>query len=171
MIENGVPQTFEKAKVSLSLRVNPLRRILVVEDEPDIRRLNAEVLQSSGYEVHTAEDGNAGWKALHAVRHAPDGYDLLLTDHQMPGMTGLTLVKNMRAARMALPVVMATGELAVEDLTSRYSWLQPAIMLIKPYSIRALVGTVEAVLNTTGAARKLITPTSRPGPLAAINFS
>jgi len=40
------------------------RRILVVEDEPDLRRLNAEVLESSGYEVDTAEDGIAGWNAL-----------------------------------------------------------------------------------------------------------
>ena len=44
------------------MRTRPPPRILVVEDEPDIRRLNAEVLKSFGYKVDTAEDGTAGWK-------------------------------------------------------------------------------------------------------------
>src|ERR1017187_5344654 len=71
----------------LSHEGRPTHRILVVDDEPDIRRLNAEVLKSSGYEVDTAEDGKAGWQALQAVSHAPDSYDLLITDHNMPGLS------------------------------------------------------------------------------------
>ena len=123
-------------------RVRP--RILVVEDEPDIRRLNAEVLKSFGYQVDTAEDGMAGWKALRAVRHAPESYALLITDYDMPGLTGLALVKKLRAARLALPVIMATGRLLPEDLFTRYDWLQPVAALIKPYSVEQLLGTVEA---------------------------
>ena len=134
------------------------RRILVVEDEPDIRRLNAEVLIRSGYHVDTAEDGLAGWEALHAVRHAPESYALLITDHDMPGMTGLALVKKLREARVALPVIMATGRLPTEDLMNRYPWLQPAATLVKPYSIEQLLGTVDAVLRTTDGAREQIAP-------------
>jgi DNA-binding response OmpR family regulator len=138
--------------------LQPPRRILVVEDEPDIRRLNAEVLECSGYKVDTAEDGMAGWRVLHAVSHAPGSYDLLITDHDMPGLTGLALVKKVRAARMALPVIMATGALPVRDLFTRYPWIQPAAALVKPYSIEQLLRTVEAVLRTVTSSRKQFAP-------------
>ena len=152
-------QAGEPAGAALQGERNPPHRILVVEDEPDIRRLNAEVLKSSGYEVDTAEDGMAGWKALHAARHAPESYALLITDHDMPGLTGLALVKKLRAARMALPVIMATGTLPTEELFTRYPWLQPVVALIKPYSVEQLLGTVEAVLRTADGASEHTTPT------------
>ena len=148
----------EAVSASLQCRTNAPRRILVVEDEPDIRWLNAEVLKSSGYEVDTAEDGLAGWQALHATRHSPDSYNLLITDHDMPGLSGLALVKKVRAARMALPVIIATGTLPTEDLMNRYPWLQPVATLVKPYSIEQLLGTVQAVLRTADGARAEISP-------------
>jgi CheY-like chemotaxis protein len=104
-------QTREQAGGSSPCQAPQPHRILVVEDEPDLRLLNAEVLKTSGYKVDTAEDGKAGWKVLHAVRHAPESYDLLITDHEMPGLTGLALVQKVRAASMTLPVIMATGRL------------------------------------------------------------
>jgi len=69
------------------------------------------------------------------------------------------LVKKVRAARMALPVIVATGALPVKDLFARYPWIQPAAALIKPYSIEQLLGTVEAVLRTVTGSRKQIAPT------------
>src|SRR5450631_4102941 len=152
-MDKRVSQAGESASAPVQLQTRPPRRILVVEDEPDIRQLNAEVLKNSGYVVDTAEDGNAGWEALHATRHAPESYALLITDHDMPGLSGLALVKKARAARIALPVIMATGTLPPEDLFIRYPWLQPAATLVKPYSIEQLLGTVEAVLRTTDGAR------------------
>jgi DNA-binding response OmpR family regulator len=116
------------------------------------------VLARSGYHVDTAEDGKAGWEALHAVRHAPENYDLLITDHNMPGLTGLALIKKLRDASMPLPVIMATGALSPEVLVDRYSWLQSVVILRKPYSAEQLLGTVEAVLRTVNAARDQITP-------------
>ena len=139
-------------------RTNPPFRILVVEDEPDIRRLSAEVLNSFGYRVDTAEDGMAGWKALCAVRHAPGSYALLITDYDMPGLTGLALVKKLRAARLDLPVILATGRLLPEDLFTRYDWLQPVAALIKPYSVEQLLETVEANLRTACVTRQQIAP-------------
>jgi two-component system cell cycle sensor histidine kinase/response regulator CckA len=146
MTDKITTQAGKPAGAALQCQTSPPRRILVVDDEPDIRRLNAEVLESSGYHVDTAEDGIAGWKALHAVRHAPESYALLITDHDMPGLTGLALVKKLHAARMALPVIIATGTLPAEDLSTRYPWLQPVAALVKPYSIEQLLGTVETVL-------------------------
>ena len=146
----------EPVKAPVHCRTGLLPRILVVEDEPDIRRLNAEVLKSFGYKVDAVEDGMAGWKALHSVHHASDSYALLITDHEMPGLTGLTLVKKLRAARMALPVIMATGRLLPKDLFARYHWLQPVAALIKPYSVEQLLGTVRAMLGTDDDAREPI---------------
>ncbi|HTQ51149.1 MAG TPA: response regulator [Candidatus Acidoferrales bacterium] len=143
-----------RAVEALQCRTNPPARILVVDDEPDIRRLTAEVLKSFGYQVDTAEDGMAGWKALRAVCHAPESYALLITDYDMPGLTGLALVKKLRAAHLALPVIMATGRLLPEDLLTRYAWLQPMAALIKPYSVEQLLEAVEANLRTANGARE-----------------
>jgi DNA-binding response OmpR family regulator len=143
---------------SLQCQASPAPRILVVHDEPDLRRLNAEVLNNFGYVVDTADDGKTGWESLQANRHAPESYALLITDHEMPEFSGLALVKKVRAARMALPVIMSTGRLPAEELTSRYPWLQPVVSLPKPYSIGQLLRTVQAVLRTTAEAREPIAP-------------
>jgi DNA-binding response OmpR family regulator len=118
----------------------------VVEDDSDIPCINVDVLNISGYKVDAAEDREAGWKALHAVSHAPDSYDLLITDHYMPKLSGLDLLKKLRAARMVLPVIIATGILSVPELT-RSPWLQPTAVLLKPYTVEGPLGTVRQVLR------------------------
>jgi DNA-binding response OmpR family regulator len=118
----------------------------VVEDDRDLRQLNARALIHSGYAVDTAEDGAAGWEALQANR-----YDLVITDNNMPRLTGIELLKKLCAARMALPVIMATGTLPKEEFT-RHPWLQPAATLLKPYTVEALLGTVKNVLRATDSA-------------------
>jgi DNA-binding response OmpR family regulator len=158
--ENKIPQAGQPARAPVKCPPSPPRRILVVDDEPDIRHLNAEVLENSGYAVDIAEDGIAGWKALHAVRHAPESYALLITDHDMPGLSGLALVKKMRAAHIALPVIMATGTLPPETLFNRYPWLQPVVTLVKPYSIGQLLRTVQKVLHADNGARTENAPPS-----------
>ena len=124
---------------------SPHRRILAVDDDRLIRQLNCEVLTRNGYHVDTAQDGEAGWQALHAVRDSSESYDLLITDHDMPGLSGVDLVKRLRAVRMSLPVVFASGKLPTDAFT-RIHWLQPAAMLLKPYTVAELLETVEAIL-------------------------
>ena len=105
MKKNIISQAGESACVPLQSQTNPSQHILVVDDDRDLRRLNAEVLKRSGSPVDTAEDGAAGGKGLHAVSHAPDSYDLLITAPDMPGLSDPYLVKQLRAARMAPPVL------------------------------------------------------------------
>ena len=119
----------------------PPYRILVVEDEASIRQLTASVLTRSGYQVEATEDGAAAWNSLQL-----SNYDLLVTDNHMPKVTGLELLKKVRAARMALPVIMATGSLPDEEF-ARHPWLQPAATLQKPFTVEELLGTVQAVLR------------------------
>jgi DNA-binding response OmpR family regulator len=83
----------------------------------------------------------------------------------MPGLSGLALIKKLRAARIALPVIMATGTLPTEDLFTRYPWLPPAATLVKPYSIEQLLGTVKAVLRMANGIRAQIAP-PQSGPSA-----
>jgi DNA-binding response OmpR family regulator len=125
---------------------NPRQRILVVDDEPDIRCLSAEVLIDSGYDVDAAADGAAAWQALQTK-----AFNLLITDNNMPKVSGVELLKKLRAARMALPVIMATGTLPIWDLAPHPCPL-PAAILLKPYTIEELLGTVTKVLRATSSA-------------------
>ena len=119
------------------------QRILVVDDDAAIRQLNSRVLSRSGYLVDAAENGAAGWDALHG-----NNFDLLITDHDMPKLSGLELVKKVRSARMTLPVILATGTLPKEDL-ERHPWLQVAATLLKPFSPQQLLKTVQEVLRAS----------------------
>lgn len=130
------------AAAPMRIPANPPQRILVVDDDSDIRQLYSNVLTRSGYQVDTAEDGEAGWRRLHAVRHAPECYHLLITDHSMPQLSGVELVKRLRAARMALPVILASA-----GTPTNIEELQLAAMLTKPFSPDKLVQTVQEILR------------------------
>ena len=104
MKENQTLPACESASTPLQSQTSPPHRILVVDDDISIRHLGTELLSQSGYEVDAAEDGAAAWEALSA-----DSYDLLITDNNMPKVSGVELLRKMRAARMAVPVIMATG--------------------------------------------------------------
>ena len=122
-------------------QAGPLHRILVVDDDISLRHLSTELLNHSGYEVDAAEDGAAAWEALGANR-----YDLMITDNKMPNLTGIELLKKLYAMHMDLPVIMASGTMPDEDFI-QFPWLQPAGKLLKPYSVKELLGTVERVLR------------------------
>jgi len=131
-------------------------RIFVVDDNEDIRRLNAEVLMDFGYQVDTAEDGAVAWDALQ-LNH----YDLLITDNEMPNVSGIQLLNKLQAAGKVLPAIMVTGFMPTEEL-SLHPWLQIQAMLLKPYTIAELLETVEAVLTAAlGQERKTDSMTSR----------
>jgi len=115
-------------------------RILVVDDEVEIRLVSAAVLSRSGYQTETAEDGAAAWEALQS-----NCFDLLITDHNMPKVSGVELVKKLRSAHMTLPVILASGVMPTEEL-ERNPWLQPVATLEKPFSSGQLLATVNEAL-------------------------
>ena len=127
-------------------------RILVVDDDSDTRLLYGFVLTRPGYRVEVAEDGAAAWEALQA-----NSYHLLITEHEMPKLTGVELVKKLRAARMALPVVMAARRLPLEEL-ARNPLLQLAVTLSKPFLADALLDTVKNVLRVTDSPHEPLRP-------------
>ena len=79
-------------------------RVLVVDDEASIRDLLAKTLALAEYDVDLAPDGRA---ALERLRIIP--YDLLITDLKMPGVDGLTVIKEARRLKTDIPVIIITG--------------------------------------------------------------
>jgi len=119
----------------------------LADDDDLIRQLYSRVLRCCGYQTETAEDGAAAWKALQAK-----SYDLLITDNNMPRISGVELVKKVRSAHMALPVIMASGNLPAGDL-ERNPWLLNVTTLAKPFTGDELLGTVEKVLRESATTR------------------
>src|SRR5258708_684887 len=113
----------------LESQSDPPQRILVVDDEPAILEISAAMLCHCGYEVDTAQDGDAGWKALLAK-----SYDLLITDQRMPKLSGIELMNKLRSENMALPVILVSGIIPTWELKN-HPHLQFAAMLLKPFTI------------------------------------
>ena len=116
--------------------------ILVVDDEPDIRNLVQEILQDEGYEVSTAENGDAARKARLARRP-----DLVLLDIWMPDIDGISLLKEWSEhAGLPFPVIMISGHGTVETAVEAtrlgaYDYIE------KPLSLAKLLLTVERALE------------------------
>jgi DNA-binding NtrC family response regulator len=72
----------------------------------------------------------------------------VITDNEMPKVTGVELLKKLHAARMGVLVIMATGTLPHEQF-ARFPWIQPVAVLLKPYTLVQLLGAVKKVLHTT----------------------
>ena len=144
----------ESAAAFTEGQANPSRRILVVEDESTIRQVSTTVLIRYGYHADAAEDGAAGWEALQARR-----YDLLITDNNMPKLSGIDLIKMLRAEDMALPVIMATGVAPTHEL-DRNPKLNIAAILLKPFTTGELLETVRKTLRVNGGAQEQIEPGS-----------
>jgi len=139
-------------------QTNASSRILVVDDDNEILRLSAGALALFGYRVDAAKDSAAAWKALLA-----NNYDLLITDNNMPTLSGVELVKKLRSARMTLPVILASGRLPTAEL-DRNPGLQFAATLVKPFSSGQLLETVRQVLI---AAHNTASPTAAFFPVPA----
>jgi CheY-like chemotaxis protein len=119
-------------------------RILVVDDEADIRDLQADILKRAGYRVDTAKDGTSAWRALHRIE-----YDLLVTDYLMPGTSGLALVRQLRVVNMALPIVMVSGQLEKVDIArvSHDPWSRVDAFVRKPFTVPEFLSAVNTALG------------------------
>jgi two-component system phosphate regulon response regulator OmpR len=115
-------------------------RILVVEDEADLRRSVAEYLALHGFEVREAESG-----AAFDRRFAEGGADLVLLDLRLPGEDGLSILKRLRRAG-ATPVIMVT---AMGEPVDRIVGLELGAddYVAKPFELRELIARIRTVLR------------------------
>jgi DNA-binding response OmpR family regulator len=118
-----------------------MKRILIAEDQTDIRDLLVLNLQNAGYEVTAAGDGLAAL-ALETSR----SHDLLILDLMMPGLDGLELCKTLRARSISTPILMLTAKSTELDRVLGLE-LGADDYLTKPFSLAELLARVKALLR------------------------
>jgi DNA-binding NtrC family response regulator len=150
VIDKNAQQACSPPAEPIPFEIGKPRRILVVDDEADIRDLNTHTLTHSGFHVDAAKNGADAWEALQVTNYA-----LVVTDHSMPKLSGVDLIRKLHAARMAIPVILATGTWPAHEF-DRQPWLQPTAALIKPYTGEQLLQTVKQVLSAVAVAREQI---------------
>ncbi len=116
-------------------------RILVVDDQPDLRDLVCTVLERAGMNTLPAEDGESGLKVLYADRP-----DLVVLDVTMPSPDGLGVLREMRTRGDSTPVLMLTARATVPD---RVDGLEAGAddYLVKPFAVEELLARVRALLR------------------------
>jgi CheY-like chemotaxis protein len=116
--------------------------VLIADDEEIIRRFISHTLVKAGISVTAVSDGQEAWEALQK-----DHYDLVVTDNEMPHLTGLKLIERMRKADLALPVIVASGSFSRENLPN-LPQLQITAVLPKPFGASEFLDMVRNVLSS-----------------------
>ena len=125
-------------------------QVLVAEDEAMVALSMSDLLESEGYEVTIASDGA---KALAAARQLGDRLTVLLTDLNMPHMTGEELIHALRAERPRLPMIVITGSApsgGLRDLQGGGESRQPFALLHKPINYDELIATLHLAVIQAG---------------------
>ena len=140
--------------------------ILIVDDDPEIRRLLVDYLARNGYTALAARDGREMWHMLD--RHA---IDLIVLDLMLPDTDGLTLCRDLRArpkssAQQAIPVLMLTAR---GEETDRIIGIEMGAddYLVKPFNPRELLARIKTILRRTRA----LPPNLRPEPARYLVFA
>lgn len=117
------------------------KRILIIDDDPEIRELLDFDIASSGYYTDTASDGMEGLnKALN------NKYDLILLDVMMPKMNGFDVCKNIRQAKINTPILMLTAKGTIGDKTSGFN-SGADDYLVKPFDVQEVLLRIRVLLR------------------------
>ena len=120
---------------------NTNRRLLIVDDDKDIRELLVFDIKSSGYMVDWAQDGEEGLK-----KAVQNNYDLILLDVMMPKMNGYDVCKNIRLVKPKVPILMLTAKGAISDKTEGFD-VGADDYLVKPFDIQEVLLRIRALLR------------------------
>ena len=131
-----------QTSVAFPCSAMPIRHALAVDDDPFIAFALGEVLRLDGYRVTIAHNGV---RALQV--YAEDPADVVITDLDMPNMTGQELIRHLRAVRPDLPVVVITGRVPLGGLAEiQGDDPTPITLLLKPFSRDELARCMEQML-------------------------
>jgi CheY-like chemotaxis protein len=145
-----VPVRSSQSAINLS-RVQTARpapesvNLLYAEDDGLVRKLTVRLLTGAGYKVTPVEDGLAAWEALQKTE-----FKLLITDNDMPNLTGMELITRLRRNNVAVPVILASGSAGFFS-GEEYRWLNLSACVQKPFLPNQLVAAVGKVLATARA--------------------
>jgi DNA-binding response OmpR family regulator len=134
--EIGMPPAYYRSR-----RRCEILNILAVEDETAVAQLLALVLGGPNCKVATASNGE---KALAKIDASKNRFDVVITDHRMPRVSGLELVRELRARKFEGKVVVLSAHLA-EDNIKAYQKLGVNILISKPFDVAELRRTIDAL--------------------------
>ena len=120
--------------------------VLIIEDEPDIAEVLCYSLERAGFKTRAVLTGEEGLKASLDRTDPPS---LILLDLLLPGMNGLELCRRLRKEKAThhTPIVIITAKVIPNDLSESVG---ANYYIVKPFSVRAVVGQVRSLLNNEG---------------------
>ena len=121
-------------------------RILLVDDEAEIIKMGAEMLANLGYQPVVANDAE---EAFRIFELNPSGFDVVITDQVMPGMSGIELCKKIHTLNPSLPVILCTGfskSMTAHDAENA----GVCELIIKPIGMRQLAEAIRRALEPSG---------------------
>ena len=122
-----------------------MAEILIIDDEPQMRRLIARILSGAGHVVHEANNGKEGIGSFRRVHPA-----LVITDLVMPDMEGIEMIRELRKEAPATPILAISGGGPPVYLRAA-TGMGAAAALAKPFSADAFLSAVENLLTKSEA--------------------
>lgn len=121
-----------------------MARVLVIDDDEDLRTLIKAMLERVGHRVEEAADGAEGLKAF--GKSPPD---LVLTDISMPGIDGHEVISALKVANKSVPVIAISGggSMPKDELLLKAAQLGAAEVIMKPFEFEQLAGAVGRALS------------------------
>jgi two-component system, chemotaxis family, chemotaxis protein CheY len=126
----------------------PPSTVLLVEDEPDVRKLTRTFLEHEGYRVFSSGDAE---RAVQIFRSVPE-IDLLVTDVYLPGWSGWDLAQELKSVRQELPVLLISGGMLAEEQEAKLQ-KEGWHFLAKPFRLPDLLAAVHRILVPVEARR------------------
>ncbi|OJU53990.1 MAG: DNA-binding response regulator [Bacteroidales bacterium 45-6] len=123
------------------------QRILIVDDEEDIREILHFNLENEGYEIDQAESAEEALNVLN------DSHNLILLDVMMGGMSGFKLAQLLRKSGNNIPIVFLTAKNTENDLLSGFS-IGGDDYISKPFSVKEVIARIKTILKRTGTAKE-----------------
>jgi len=117
-----------------------MKKIIIAEDEKVMRSMLADFLESFDYELLLAEDGSVAWNLWNAHQ-----CDLLISDVNMPNMSGIELLKKIKNVNQNFPVIIITG-VNIEDAEGVAYENGANSFLIKPFKMKTLIDEINRIL-------------------------
>ncbi len=117
-------------------------KILVIDDQPNVRALLDMLLRQQGYDVVLADNG---WKGLRLYRQ--EHPDVILLDLNMPELDGVTVLKQIRSVDLKQPVIILTGD-STPETERQVRALGVSEFIVKGSSLHLLADTVKRLLKT-----------------------
>ncbi len=124
-------------------------RILIIEDEPDMRRGLEDNLKFEGYETTVTGNGDEGYRLASRGEH-----DLIILDLMLPGMDGMEICRRLKTQKIDTPIIMLTARGEESDRVLGLE-LGADDYITKPFSLRELLARVKAILRRSGEVTRL----------------